>query len=207
MEEIKNWWGVFGLFDCVTVLSSSLERRCHRQGSLTALTNLHPTARAQGVLLCVLKRFFFFSLKWVFLSIFPLTCVILFSSLWFDVLVGSVHRAWNGTFYFHLHSVLKLFFKVMLDSHLLYVGVCATCWVMGSCPGNLCMTSAWLVSPVDVHLLERDATSFLFFYFSSSVSFLLPPCLISRFMCYSFWSLFLFLFNRRPTRFAFLSSS
>lgn len=39
MEEIKNWWGVFGLFDCVTVVLSSLERRCHRQGSLAALTN------------------------------------------------------------------------------------------------------------------------------------------------------------------------
>lgn len=34
MEEIKNWWGVFGLLGCVTVVSSSLERRCHRQGSL-----------------------------------------------------------------------------------------------------------------------------------------------------------------------------
>lgn len=39
MEEIKNWWGVFGLFGCVTVVSSSLERRCHRQGYLAALTN------------------------------------------------------------------------------------------------------------------------------------------------------------------------
>ena len=39
MEEIKNWWGVFGLFGCVTVVSSSLERRCHRQGSFTALTD------------------------------------------------------------------------------------------------------------------------------------------------------------------------
>lgn len=39
MEEIKNWWGVFGLFGCVTVVSSSLERRCHRQGSLAALIN------------------------------------------------------------------------------------------------------------------------------------------------------------------------
>lgn len=39
MEEIKNWWGVFGLFGCVTVVSSSLERRCHRQGSLAGLIN------------------------------------------------------------------------------------------------------------------------------------------------------------------------
>lgn len=55
MEEIKNWWGVFGLFGCVTVVSSSLERRCHRQGSLAALTD--PAAsRSEGELLLARPR-------------------------------------------------------------------------------------------------------------------------------------------------------
>lgn len=45
MEEIKNWWGVFGLLGCVTVVSSSLERRCHRQGSLAS-----PISPASSVL-------------------------------------------------------------------------------------------------------------------------------------------------------------
>lgn len=84
MEEIKNWWGVFGLFGCVTVVSSSLERRCHRQGSLTALTNLRSVAREKGVLLarprqvcrngnlsvCALKLFSFFLFLFLFLFFF-----------------------------------------------------------------------------------------------------------------------------------------
>lgn len=55
MEEIKNWWGVFGLFVCITVVSSSLERRCHRQGSLATLNNRHSLASKQGVLLTHMK--------------------------------------------------------------------------------------------------------------------------------------------------------
>lgn len=123
MEEIKNWWGVFGLFGCVTVVSSSLERRCHRQGSLTALTNLRSVAREKGVLLarprqvcrngnlsvCALKLFSFFLflffsflLKSVVFCImamclgvyaFPLICSLLLCPLWVDVLVGLVTQS------------------------------------------------------------------------------------------------------------------
>lgn len=107
MEEIKNWWGVFGLFGCVTVVSSSVERRCHRQGSLGALTNptiyihwhssrecytLAQVYKNGNACLCVLKYmcvfFFFFNGPWIksvvfFISwlvcVFPLICTPLLS--------------------------------------------------------------------------------------------------------------------------------
>lgn len=58
MEEIKNWWGVFGLFGCVTVVSGSLKRRCHRQGSLATLTKLAISTQwctRRGILLAHIK--------------------------------------------------------------------------------------------------------------------------------------------------------
>lgn len=53
MEEIKNWWGVFGLFGCVTGVSGSLKRRCHRQGSLAA-----PTKLAISIQWCTRRGFY-----------------------------------------------------------------------------------------------------------------------------------------------------
>lgn len=99
MEEIKNWWGVFGLFGCVTVVSSSLERRCHRQGSLTALTNpaisIHWHAsrvahtESARIEMHSTKAVDFFSLIMTCVCVFPLICYFLLS-LRVDLLVGLV---------------------------------------------------------------------------------------------------------------------
>lgn len=171
MEEIKNWWGVFGLFGCVTVVSSSLERRCHRQGSLAALINpeisIHwrtsrecyslahaKSARMEICWVSVSLSFFFFfftgpSIKSVAFCIiavcvFPLICTQCVQSMcWWVWLLGIVTQS------LYQHPILPppLCVEMVWDCF----SMCCCSWTPTSCIGylqylsSLCIISALLM--------------------------------------------------------------